>query len=183
MTRKLFLFFFIFVLLISCNSTTPEQCFGRAALSSNLLFGFASDVFHRELAGPSEKLVDAASGKTAPMKRAEVVKIKLDVVEEAYGKIKDLPIADDNKEMVNASKALFEFVLPVYKNEYQALANLYDSGADTATIAAKERFITGKYADQFGKLYDALHAAGKKYAAAHGIKVMDVNPVPPGVGQ
>lgn len=183
MNRNFLLLFAISLLLFSCSSTSPDQYFGRAALSSNLLYGFASDGFHREFASPSEKLVDASSGKTAPMKRAEVLKTKVDAVEEAYANVKRLKIADDNREMLNASLALYEFVLPVYKNEYQALANLYDSGADTAKIAAKERFIVETYAGKFGQLYDALHAAGKKYATEHGIKVMDVNPAPPEPGQ
>ena len=103
MNRNFLLLLSISLLLFSCSSTSPDQYFGRAALSSNLLYGFASDGFHREFASPSEKLVDASSGKTAPMKRAEVLKTKVDAVEEAYANVKRLKIADDNREMLNAS--------------------------------------------------------------------------------
>ncbi len=171
------------LLLVSCSNTTPEQYFSQAALNSNLLYGFAGNGMQREFASPSVKLTDANTGATAPMKREEVLNAKRDAVEAAYNKIKALKISDDNREMISASLALFEFVLPVYRNEYKELAALYDSNAGADRIAALEKSISDKYYAKFTERYNALHESGKAYAARHGIKVMEVNPEPPGAGQ
>ena len=112
------------------------------------------------------------------MKRAEVVQTKLEAVESSYEKVKGLSSNDETKEMLNAAVALYEFVIPVYKNEYTQLAKLYDDGAPTEQIAALEKTIREKYAARFEELYKALGTAGKAYAAKHNIPVREVNPAP-----
>lgn len=112
------------------------------------------------------------------MKRAEVVKDKLTRVEENFTQVKGLSSNDDNKEMLAASIALYEFVLPVYKNEYTALAALYDANAPAAQIAAAEKNITDKYEAKFEELYNAVVKTGTAYAQKHGIPVQQVNPSP-----
>lgn len=166
------------LLLVACESTTPQQYFSRAVLNVNLLYGFAGDVMHNQLATPGVKLVDAKTGATAPAKRAEVLKDKLDAIEASYAKVKALKSTDDTREMLQASTALYEFVLPVYKNEYRQLAALYDENAAPDKIAALTRTITEKYAPKFQEMHRALITVGKTYAAKHGIMVKEVNPSP-----
>ncbi len=174
----LLLVFSIAFILLSCGNPPPQQVFGIAVLNSNLLFGFAGSGMQRELASPSEKLTDEKTGASAPMKRAEVVKTKLEAVETNYGKVKALSSNEDAKEMLNASLALYEFAIPVYKNEYTQLARLYDEGASTDQIAALEKTIPEKYGARFEELYKSLGTAGKAYAAKHNIPVREVNPAP-----
>lgn len=162
----------------SC-STSPDKTFGIAALNCNFLYGFAGTYeLKRDLATPSEKLVDEKTLATAPMKRAEVVKNKLTTVEENFEKLKGISSNDDNKELLKASTALYEFVLPVYKNEYTNLAALYDEGAPAEKIAAVEKNITDKYEAKFGELYNTVIKTGTAYAEKHGIPVRTVNPSP-----
>jgi len=177
MKRKLWLLFTCGI-LFSCNSLSPEQYFGKTVLNSNLLYGFAGSGMQRELASPSVKLVDEKTMATAPMKRAEVLQAKLDAIENSYKEIKDLKSNDEVKEMLDASKTLYEYVLPVYRNEYKELAALYDNSGGADKIAALEKSISDNYEAKFLELYNALGKAGKAYAAKHGIKVMDVNPSP-----
>lgn len=165
-------------LLFSCSSPGPEEYFSQASLNANLLYGFAGRGMQQQLASPSEKLVDEKTLATAPMKRAEVLQTKLDAVEAAYKKIKALGNDEDAREMLNASWTLFEFVLPVYRKEYRELADMYDNNAGADKISAMEISISEKYEARFLELYNALGAAGKAYAAKHGIKVMEVNPSP-----
>ncbi len=165
-------------LLFSCSSSGPQEYFSQASLNANLLYGFAGRGMQQQLASPSEKLVDEKTLATAPMKRAEVLQAKLDAVESAYKKIKALKTNEEAKEMLNASRALFEFVLPVYRKEYKELADLYDNNAGADKISAMETSISEKYEARFLELYNALGTAGKAYAARHGIKVMEVNPSP-----
>lgn len=176
--KKEFLLLITCCFLFSCSSLSPEQYFSKVALNSNLLYGFAGSGMQRELASPSVKLVDEKTLATAPMKRTEVLQAKLDAIENNYKEIKDLESNDEVKEMLDASKTLYEYVLPVYRNEYKELAAMYDSNAGADKIAALEKSISDKYEATFLELYSALGKAGKAYAAKHGIKVMDVNPSP-----
>lgn len=164
--------------LFSCGNTSPEKYFSITTLNANLLYGFAGDGMHRELESPSVKLVDEKTLATAPMKRAEVVQTKLDALESSYKDVKALKNNEEVKDMLNASLALYEFALPVYKKEYMDLAALYDNGATPDKIAALEKTISDKYETKFLELYNTLGTAGKAYAAKHNIKVIDVNPSP-----
>jgi len=170
---------FICLTFFFCNSNTAEEYFSRAVLNCNLLYGFAGYELKRDLASPSEKLVDEKTMATAPMTRGEVVKNKLEVVENNFEKVKALKVTDDTKEMLNASTALYEYVLPVYKNEYKQLAALHDNGEPIQKIEAAEKNITDKYEARFSQLYEALQLAGKNYAVKNGIRIREVNPSPP----
>jgi hypothetical protein len=166
------------LMLSSCNNASPQDYFGQAVLNCNLLSGFAGYELKRDMATPPEKLVNEKTLATEPMKRAELVKDKLKTVEANFEKVKSLSVTDDTKEMLAASTALYQYVLPVYKNEYSQLAALYDSGAEAGKIEAMEKSIIEKYEAKFSELYNAVWATGKAYATRHGIKVIDVNPSP-----
>lgn len=159
-------------LVVSCDMTTPRNYFDRAVLNSNFLHGFAGNGgIERELKQPSIKLVDTAGSETAQMTRKEVVENKLAFVEDAYEKVKKLKETDDTRDMLQASRALYEYVLPVYRNEYQQLARLYDEGAPENEIEAFRKSIRDKYLTGFQTRMAALTSAGKPYADRHGIKV------------
>jgi len=51
------------------------------------------------------------------MSRSDVVQAKVDFVETNLKKLKGLKETEDQKEMVQASLALHEYILPVYKTE------------------------------------------------------------------
>jgi len=158
-------------LLPACNTATPENYFDRAVLNCNMMMGFASDGQQRELDQPSVKLVEGTKDQTAPMKRKEVIEQKIAYLDEAYAKIKNLQETDDTKEMLHASIALYDYVLPVYKSEYTQLAKLYDEGASSQQIASFSKSISDKYFAGFEDRFNKLTAAGKPYAAKHNIKV------------
>lgn len=177
MKRNTMALVLVSLILFSC-STSPQKYFSVAALNCNMLYGFAGYELKRDLATPAEKLVDEKTLATAPLKRSEVVQQKLDMVESNFKKVKGLSATDDTKDLLNASTALYEYVLPVYKNEYHQLAALYDGGAVADKIAAMEKSINEKYEQGFLRLYNAVWAAGLAYAAKHGIQVKEVNPSP-----
>lgn len=175
---KNFLFCFAVISLLSSCSHSPREYFDRAALNVNLLSGFAGYELTRDLSMPSEKLVDEKTMKMAPVSRAEVVKEKLARAEENYQKVKDLGNNAEADEMLKASAALYEFVIPVYKNEYTQLAALYDANAPAEKIAAAEKNITDKYASKFEALYNNVVKTGIAYAEKNGIEVRQANPSP-----
>ncbi len=137
-----------------------------------MLQGFAGQGMLRQLEMPSAKLIDAKTLASAPMKRSEVVADKITFVEESLEKVRALRQTADTRDVVQASLALHEFVLPVYRNEYQQLAKLYDNGAPKAEIDALAAAITAKYQSGFQSHVDRLTSVAKPYAAKHGIKVV-----------
>lgn len=158
------------MLFTSCGTETPEKTFGIAVLNSNALSGFANNGMLRQIETPSEKLVEGSS-ETVPMKSREIVNSKIDFAETSLKSIKDLKVTEDNKEIINASVALYEYVIPVYKNEYLQLAELYDTGAPKDKINIISESINNKYSSRYQELYKNLINSGKKYAEKHNIKV------------
>jgi hypothetical protein len=176
-------FFLVFALCsaaaLGCKTPSPQEYFGRAVLNCNLLFGFADRGLYSQLESPSVKLVDQLTMTTETMLREDVVREKIIQVETNYQKVKDLPAKDDSQEMVGASLALYELVLPVYKNEITKLAEMYDRKAPEESILATQKMISDTYADKFNALYQNVLNAGLAYAGRHNIHVQTTSPVPP----
>lgn len=176
--NKLCMFLFGCMLITSSCSHSAREYFDQAALNCNTLYGFAGYELQRDLALPQEKLVDEKTMKMAPVTRAEVVQGKLQRVEENYQKVKKLGSNADADAMLKASTAIYEFVIPVYKNEYTQLAALYDNNAPAEKIAAAQKEITDKYAARFELLYNNVIKEGTVFAEKNGIEVRQANPSP-----
>jgi hypothetical protein len=164
-----FIFLLLSILVMACSSATPEKTFEIAVLNSNMIVGFANDRLSRELESPSVKLVE--NNKTETMKRSEVIQSKIDFSEEVLGKLKGMKETDDTKEMINASVSVYEYILPVYKSEYQQLAKLFDENASEQSIRAQTESIHNKYYQKFDQHYNNLINLGKSFAQRHNIKV------------
>jgi hypothetical protein len=165
------LFICFYVLLTGCENPPPEKYFGIAVLNSNLMVGFANDGFHRELDQPSAVLVEGTKDQSRPKKRKEVVDDKIRFLQENLDKLKDLKETPDTKAILQASIILHEFILPVYKNEYQQLAHLYDDGAPADSIRSTVGSIHDKYSAGFEERYNYLINSGKLFATRNKIPV------------
>ena len=158
-----------FLFFTACNTATPEQYFDRAVLNSNTLVGFAGERPISELEYPSVKM--AKDGSAVPMQRKEILDQKIKFMEEDFAKLKGLEETAETKEMLQASIAIYEYVLPVLKTEYAQLANAYDEAASPETIKSETQVIHEKYYTHYNELYQKLIGIGKVYAAKHSIKV------------
>lgn len=163
------LFFCSCLLFIACSKVTPEKYFNVAVLNSNLLSGFANNGMLRQLESPSLKLGEDHG--TVQMKRSEVVRDKINSIEESYEKVIELKETEDTKEMIQASIALYEYVLPVFKKDYTQLAESMDKGAPDDQIKSESKAIHDKYFQGYDELYKKLITAGKSYAEKNNIKV------------
>lgn len=173
MTKKhsaIALLFFCCLHFTGCSSDTPEKYFSIAVLNTNALNGFANQGMLRELESPSVKLSETSS-EPVPMKRSEAVNSKIEFAETNLEKIKGLKETEDTMDMLEASQALYEFIIPVYKKEYMQLAELYDAGAPQDRIQSLSASIHDKYSSRYDELYNKLIDIGKKYAEKHNIKV------------
>lgn len=160
-----------FVFFAACDSASPEKYFSTAVLNTNLMHGFAGNALNMQLESPSVKMAGNDPDKTEPMKRKEIIETKIQQLEEAFGKVNDLKETEDTKGILDASKALYNYVLPVYKNEYIQLAKLYDDAAPAEQIQSFTQSITDKHYAKFVALHDKLTDAGKAYANLHNINV------------
>jgi hypothetical protein len=154
----------------SCNTATPEKYFNTAVLNTNLLAGFAGNGMLRQIESPSVKL-DEKTGETVPMNSSEIIKDRIKSVDETLSNVKDLKQTDDTKEMLQASVSLYEFVLPVYKNEYIKLAESIDKKESAEKIDSEANAIHEKYFSRYDELYKKLISIGKVYAENNNIKV------------
>ncbi|MEO5592980.1 MAG: hypothetical protein ABIR15_14280 [Chitinophagaceae bacterium] len=162
---------FCVLLLAACNLATPENYFDQAVLNSNMMMGFANDGLQRQLDQPSVKLVEGTKDQSAPMKRKEIIDNQIQYLDESFVKVKNLKETDDSRDILKASIALYEYVLPVYKNDYIQLAKLYDDNAPKEQITALSKSIRDKYFTGFEERLNALTNAGKPYAERHKIPV------------
>ena len=170
--KKLFpviLFVVCCLLLASCSTDTPQNYFDRAVLNSNTLVGFADEWHLRQMETPGIKLNE--KGETVSVKRIEDVVQKIQFMEEDKGKLKALKETEETKEMLQTSAALYDYILPVYKNEYTKLAELYDSNAPKAATDSLAKKIHDSYYTEYEAIYNKLISIGKVYAQKHSIKV------------
>lgn len=165
----LLLVFYCSIFLGSCDTATPQKYFDVAVLNSNRIVGFAGTMLSRELETTSVKADE--KGQTVPMKRQEVIDNHIQFAEEMLDKLNGFGNNEDAAAIVSSSKALYSFILPVYKKEYTALAKLYDESAPKEKITALDAQIKEQYAPKFEALYNDLISKGKLYAAKHNIKV------------
>ena len=156
-------------LLVSCDLATPEDYFGVAVLSCNVMHGFAGGGLERRLESPSIKL--NKNGEEVSMTRKEIIDAEIQNLEGYFARLKRFKQTDDNRDMLQASLALYEYVLPVYKNDYQQLAKLYDEGAPREQIESLVSSIQTKYRPGFETRFDRLTVAGKPFAERHQMKV------------
>lgn len=160
-----------YTLLTACTASSPEQYFDLAVLNCNMMHGFAGEGLRRELESPGVKLVEGTKDQTEPMKRTEIIDNKIQIIESNLEKIEKLEQTDDTKEMLQSSVALYQYVLPVYKNEYKQLARLYDESATKTQIESQEQLIENKYYSNFETLFNKLTSIAKPYAAKYNIQV------------
>lgn len=79
--------------------------------------------------------------------------------------------SDDRKAFKEKSLALYEFVIPIYKNDYTNYAKLCDSKADPTKKEEAVKLIEQKYSSTFEKMYIDLMDAGKAFANQNKLNV------------
>ncbi|WPV70380.1 hypothetical protein [Chitinophaga sp. LS1] len=155
--------------LSACSNPTPENYFDTAVLNTNIINDFGSDALTKMLIAQNVKYNGTLPN--GPNAAAKMIDGKVQYIEKTLVKVKDLKETEETKTMLKTSEALFEYVLPVYKNEYKALAKMSDDGGTQEDVLSLGKEINEKYGERFDSLFDVLTAEGKKYAAAHDIKV------------
>lgn len=166
------LFLICTTLLLSACSETPEKFFDIAILNTNMVNDFASPNLARHINDETKEYPDIPSSKKKGDEASTNIKNKALYLEQALEKVKKLSASGaEEEEIKKQSIQLYELVIPVYKNEYLAYAEICDKKGSQADKDAIIQKIEQQYGARFNKNYDTLLELGKKYAAENNIQV------------
>lgn len=155
----------------SC-SEDPDKFFGVAVLNTNTITDFGTPILAKHIDAETTEFPDIPSSKKKGDEAIKLVESNLLYMEKSLKDIKALTAnSDDSKEIKAQSIALYEYVIPVYKNEYTAYAKLCDSKAPQAQKDEIIKTIDQKYNAEFEKRYAALLESGKAFAKKNNLNV------------
>lgn len=165
------LFLALAVFLQSC-SEPADKFFGVAVLNTNTISDFGTPRLAKELNDNTVEYADIPSSKKNGDEALNVVKNKVLYMEKVLKDLNALSANDDSrKEIKEQSIALYEFVIPVYKNEYTAYAKLCDIKAPQEEKDMILKSIEQKYNAEFEKKYTSLLSIGKAFAEDNNLNV------------
>lgn len=168
----IFLYLSTFVFLISCNRPSPDQFFQTTVLNTNVLVGFATERFTKELVDNTIEFPDVPASKKNGDEAQQIIQSKIGYIEQTIQRIEDATPPDEDGETIKVkSLELYNFVLPVYKKEYLDLAKLCDTKRPEADIAAASTKVIETFGPSFEERYVALLELGKAYAEKHSLNV------------
>jgi len=152
----------------SCSNFSPEKTFDIAVLNSNLLSRFGSKEISSKL--ESEALVyDESQKKMIPSSYQDAFKYDISNLEIQLKKINDITEDDDNKEMLQASKGLFSYVIAKQKEGYLPIAKMKDEKASPEEIQKAISDFDASTQTEADVRFSKLMNAGKVYAEKHNI--------------
>ena len=159
------------ILLQSC-AETPDKFFGVAILNSNMISDFGTPRLTKELNDNAIEYPDIPSSKKNGNEATDIIKNKILYLEKVLKDLNALSAnSDDREEIKKQAIALYEFVLPVYKNEYTAYAQLCDTKAPQEQKDKIANSIEQKYNAEFEKRLNSLVALGKEFATENNLNV------------
>lgn len=170
-TLSLALLLTLSLFLQSC-SEPADQFFGAAILNTNTISDFGTPILAKHVNDETLEFPDIPSSKKKGDEAVKHMQSNILYMEKSLTDIKALSANDDSRKSIKEkSTALYEFVIPVYKNEYTAYAKLCDSKAPQAQKDAIIKSIEQKYNAGFESKYSALLDEGKAFAAENNINV------------
>lgn len=156
----------------SCNlNTSPDKFFGVAVLNTNTITDFGTDRLAKYIQLETKEFADRPETKKKGDEAVTFVNNKVLYMEKVLKDIKDLPENDDTKEIKNLSLSIYEYVIPVYKNEYMAYAKLCDAKGSEEQKQQIIQDVEKKYVPAFEEKFSLLLDKGKAYAQKHDLNV------------
>jgi hypothetical protein len=159
------------IFLQSC-SETPDKFFSTAVLNTNALNDFGTPTLAKRINDETLEFPDIPSSKKKGDEALKSIENQILYLEKSLKDIQGLTANDQLKKDIKAqSIALYELVLPVYKNEYSAYAKLCDAKAPQAEREQIVKTIEEKYNARFEQQYAALLSNGKAFAKENNLNV------------
>jgi len=162
------------ILFSACTSLSPSQFFEKVVLNTNIIADFGTEQFTSHLVAAAQysdqnRDEEAREDDRARNEAKFIVNAKISYLEKALENVKHISADKDNEDIKNIVIELFEYTLPVYKNEYMDLAKLCDTQADSKQIEELTQQIAEKYNDRVELLFSGLRVKAKAYVEKHQI--------------
>jgi len=162
----------VLVLCFTSCSESADTFFGKAVLNTNMINDFGTPILAKRINDQTIEFPDIPSSKNKGDEAVNDVKNKILYLEKSLNDIKALADGDDlRKTIKNESIALYEYVIPVYKNEYMSYAKLCDGKAPQEQKDKIIKAIEQKYYPTFEAKYDALLTNAKVFAHKNNLNV------------
>lgn len=162
----------IFSLTIQSCTEPADKFFDTAILNTNTITDFATPILAKHINDETTEFPDIPSSKKNGDEAGKMVQNNILYMEKSLKDIKALSAnSEDRKAIKEKSIALYEFVIPVYKNEYINYAKLCDSKADQTKKDLLANAIEQKYGVKFEKMYTELINSGKVFAEENDLNV------------
>ena len=155
----------------SC-SEPAEKFFDVSVLNTNTIVDFGTPILAKHISDQTTEFPDIPSSKKKGDEAVTYVNNNVMYMEKSLKDIKGLTANNDERKAIKEQAiALYELVIPVYKNEYTAYAKLCDAKAPEAQKLEIVKSIEEKYSSKFVQQYEALLTKGKAFAKENNINV------------
>lgn len=159
-------------LFVSCNlNTSPNDFFGVAVLNTNMINDFGTDRLAKTIQLQTLEFADRPSTKKKGDEASNFVHNKVLYLEKVRKDIEELPENDDTRAIKELSLSIYEYVIPVYKNEYSTYAKLCDAKGPEDQKQQIIQDIERKYVPAFEDKFALLLEKGRAYAEKHSLNV------------
>lgn len=152
----------------SCNNFSPEKTFDVAVLNSNLLSRFGGKEINDKLKYDAQ-VYDETQKKMVPSSYQDAFKYDISNLEIRLKSISEITEDDDNKELLQASKDLFSYVISKQKDGYLPIAKMKDEKASPEQIQTAIADFDASTQSEADAKFNKLMTVGKAYAEKHNI--------------
>lgn len=170
-TPRLFITLLTGLLFLTACTESADRFFGVAVLNTNILREFGTPTFARRLDDQTKEFPGVPASKKNGDEAQKSITNEILFIEKNIKDISSLSESGVKKEIKQQSLELFQFVLPVYKNEYMAYAKLCDAKAPQEQKDLIIKGIDEKYNEEFEKKYIGLLEKGKAFAKDNNLNV------------
>ena len=170
-THRLLLGLLSGLLFLSACTESADRFFGIAVLNTNMLREFGTPTFARRLNDETKEFPGVPASRKNGDEAQKSISNKIMFIEKSIKDIRSLSESGLRKEIKQQSLELFEFVLPVYKNEYMAYAKLCDAKGPQEQKDQIIKEIDEKYNEAFEQKYIPLLEKGKVFAKENNLNV------------
>ncbi|AMP99000.1 hypothetical protein AY601_2099 [Pedobacter cryoconitis] len=159
------------ILLLQSCAETADKFFDVAVLNTNFVSRFATPSMAKQIDGATLEFPDIPSSKKKGDEAVNSIKNDILYIEKSLKDVKALSASGERKVIQDQAVDLYEYVLPVYKNEYTAYAKLCDAKAPQEQKDKLIKSIEEKYNTGFEKKYSILLENGKAFAEENNLNV------------
>lgn len=152
----------------SCSNLSPEKTFDIAVLNSNLLSRFGGKEISNKLESEPQ-VYDESQKKMIPSSYQDTFKYDISNLEIQLKKINEITEDDDNKDLLQASKDLFSYVIAKQKEGYLPIAKMKDEKRSPEQIQKAIADFDAATQTEADSKFTKLMVVGKAYAEKHHI--------------